>query len=458
VNGFIREDPLAVYKDTAPMKTSYFDRTIETACSEELAAHQLSRMQVLVKELLASNQFYGTRLRDAGLTDARLLQSLEDLKSLPLTHKSDLVGDQETNPPFGTNLTFPLDRYIHLHQTSGTTGKPLRWLDTRESWDWWARCWAAVYFAAGVTAVDRIFFAFSFGPFIGFWAAWAGSKKIGALAISGGAQDSYQRLKNLIELQATVLCCTPSYALHLAEVAAKEGIDLQKSAVGKIIVAGEPGGSVPGTRARIEEAWGARVFDHTGATEIGAHGMTCLGQCGVHLNEGEFLIEVLDPLTLKPADEGELVITNLDRVGSPILRYRTGDHVRINRDVCDCGRTFVRMDGGIIGRIDQMLIVRGVNIFPSSLESIVRSFPRVREFRVIVDDINAMDELLIVVEVAGDNPEDVVQAIGREAAHRLGLRVGVEIAAQPLPRFEMKASRVIDRRVRQEQLHLTQGT
>ena len=431
------------------MEISYFHQGIETAGREYLARHQLSRMRVLVKELLASNPFYGRRLRDAGLTDVRMLDSLENLKSLPFTQKSELVEDQEAHPPFGTNLTFPLERYIHLHQTSGTTGKPLRWLDTRESWDWWARCWAAVYYAAGVTEADRIFFAFSFGPFIGFWAAWAGSEKIGAFAISGGAQDSYQRLKNLIELRATVLCCTPSYALHLAEVARKENIDLQKSAARKIIVAGEPGGSVAGTKARIEEAWGARLFDHTGATEIGAHGLTCLGQCGVHLNEGEFLVEVINPSTLKPADEGELVITNLDRIGSPVLRYRTGDHVRINYEVCECGRTFVRMDGGVIGRIDQMLIVKGVNIFPSSLESIVRSFPSVQEFRVIVDEISAMDELTIVVEVAGDNPEDVVEAIGRKAALRLGLRVGVELAAQPLTRFEMKAARVIDKRVRQ---------
>ena len=225
----------------------------------------------------------------------------------------------------------------------------------------------------------------------------------------------------------------------------------------KLIVAGEPGGSVPGTKARIEGAWNARVFDHTGATEVGAHGMTCPGQCGVHLNEGEFLIEVINPSTLKSADEGELVLTNLDRIGSPVLRYRTGDHVRIDRNVCECGRTFARMDGGIIGRIDQMLIVRGVNIFPSSLESIVRSFPCVQEFRVIVEKIHAMDELLIIVEVAGDNPEDVVKAIEREAAHRLGLRIGVELAAQPLPRFEMKASRVTDKRVRQAQDHFTRG-
>jgi phenylacetate-CoA ligase len=430
------------------MKISYFHRANETAGREDLATHQISRMRTLLNELLASNPFYGKGVRDAGFTDARLFHSLEDLKSLPFTRKEQLVEDQESHPPFGTNLTFPLNQYIHLHQTSGTTGKPLRWLDTSESWDWWARCWAAVYYAAGVTAADRIFFAFSFGPFIGFWAAWAGAEKIGALAISGGAQNSYQRLRNLIELQATALCCTPSYALHLAEVAGKENIELSKSAVRKIIVAGEPGGSIPGTRTRIEEAWGAKVFDHTGATEIGAHGMTCLGQCGVHLNEREFLIEVINPETLKPADEGELVITNLGRIGSPVLRYRTGDHVRINRDVCECGRTFVRMDGGIIGRVDQMLIVRGVNLFPSSLESIIRSFPRVQEFRVIVNDISAMDQLVIVVEVGGENPEEVVKGIERETSHRLGLRVGVELALQPLARFEMKALRIIDNRVR----------
>jgi len=428
------------------MEKNYYDPAIETACAEDLAAHQLSRFRELLKNLLASNPFYASRLRAAGLTDPKLLGSLEDLKFLPFTHKSHLVQDQEMHPPFGTNLTFPLDRYIHLHQTSGTTGKPLRWLDTAESWDWWARCWAAVYCAASVTAGDRIFFAFSFGPFVGFWAAWAGSEKIGALGISGGAQNSYQRLRNLIELQATVLCCTPSYALHLAEVAQNEGIDLKRSAVRKIIVAGEPGGSIASTRARIEDAWSAKVFDHTGATEVGAHGFTCSAQCGVHLNEGEFLIEVIDPSTLKPADEGELVITNLGRTGSPVLRYRTGDHVRISRDPCECGRTFVRMDGGIIGRVDQMLIVRGVNIFPSSLESIVRSFPGVQEFRVILDEVNALDEIRIVVEVAGNNPQEVARAIGREAAHRLGLRVGVELATQPLPRFEMKASRIIDRR------------
>ncbi|MGE5264426.1 MAG: phenylacetate--CoA ligase family protein [Acidobacteriota bacterium] len=429
------------------MNVTYFNREIETANRETIDRHQTARMQTLLREMLASNSFYGAKLRQAGFTDARDFRSIKDITHIPFTHKQELVDDQDAYPPFGSNLTYPLDRYIRLHQTSGTTGKPMRWLDTRESWDWWARCWGAVYNGAGIDDKDRIYFAFSFGPFIGFWAAWAGSEKIGALAISGGAQDSYQRLRNLMDLQATALCCTPSYALHLAEVAQKEKINLHESGVRKIVVAGEPGGSIPGTKARIEEAWNAKLTDHTGATEVGAHGFTCVAQSGVHLNEGEFLIEVIDPRSGQPSDEGELVITNLDRVGSPNLRYRTGDQVKLIHDQCDCGRTFARMEGGIIGRIDQMLIVRGVNIFPSAIEAIVRSFPEVQEFAVEIDRVDEMDQIQIRVEVVGENPQAVVDAIARDASHRLGLRVGVSLATpETLPRFELKARRFTDRR------------
>lgn len=429
------------------MQTTYFDREIETASREKLTQHQTARMQTLLREVLASNSFYGGKLRAAGFDDARAFQSVEDIAMLPFTRKQELVLDQDAHPPFGTNLTYPLAEYIRLHQTSGTTGKPMRWLDTRASWDWWARCWGAVYHGAGITEQDRIFFAFSFGPFIGFWAAWAGSEKIGALAISGGAQDSYQRLRNIIDLEATALCCTPSYALHMAEIAQKENINLHHSKVRKIIVAGEPGGSIPGTKSRIEEAWNAKLTDHTGATELGAHGFSCIAECGVHLNEGEFLVEVIDPRTLQPADEGELVLTNLDRVGSPVIRYRTGDQVRLARDRCECGRTFVRMEGGIIGRIDQMFIIRGINIFPSSIEAIVRSFPQVTEFAVELYTRDSMDELEVKAEVEDPNPQAIVEAIAREASHRLGLRVRVTlVSAESLPRFELKAKRFSDKR------------
>lgn len=429
------------------MNSTYFNREIETANRDELTQHQSARMQTLLREVLASNPFYQKKLRQAGLNDPRDFKSLADIARLPFTRKQELVDDQEAVPPFGTDLTDPLDHYIRLHQTSGTAGRPMRWLDTRESWEWWARCWGAVYRAAGISEQDRIFFAFSFGPFIGFWSAWAGAEKIGALAISGGAQDSVQRLRNLIDLRATALCCTPSYALHLAEIARKEKIDLRASALARIIVAGEPGGSIPETKARIEDAWGAKLYDHTGATEVGAHGFACVAEKGVHLNEGEFIVEVIDPLSGAPSDAGELIITNLGRLCSPVIRYRTGDHVRLNRAVCECGRTFVRMEGGIIGRIDQMLIVRGVNIYPSAIEAIVRASPEVREFAVEVYRVDELDELEIKVEVASTNPLAVADALAQDASHRLGLRVKVALAPpESLPRFEMKARRITDRR------------
>lgn len=425
----------------------YFNRELETADREMLEGRQVGRLQAMLQEVLATNGFYRRKLGAAGLQQADEIRSLEDLQRLPFTVKQELVEDQAAHPPFGTNLTYPLERYVRLHQTSGTTGEPLRWLDTAESWDWWARCWGAVYRAAGVGPEDRVFFAFSFGPFIGFWSAWEGSRHVGALTISGGGQSSEQRLHNLLDSEATAICCTPSYALHLAEVARENGLDVAAASVQRLIVAGEPGANIPGTRRRIEETWNAQLFDHTGATEVGAHGFECTAHAGVHLNEGEFIVEVIDPATGEPADEGELVITNLGRVGMPIIRYRTGDQVRLVRERCDCGRTFARMDGGIIGRIDDMFIVRGVNVFPSAIENIVRSFPEVEEFAIEVYKRGEMDELELKIEAVGDDPQAVARAVQVEMVHRLSLRVPVTLVeAGDLPRWELKARRIVDRR------------
>ncbi|MDQ4077308.1 MAG: phenylacetate--CoA ligase family protein, partial [Chloroflexota bacterium] len=364
------------------MDIVYFNRDAECADRERVQNRQLARLRLMLDELLASNPFYQRKLREVGVEHVTDILTLDDLRNLPFTTKAELVADHEANPPFGSDLTYPLSRYKRIHQTSGTTGKPMRWLDTEDSWQWWGRCWATVLRAAGVDEEDRVYFAFSFGPFIGFWSAWEGVRQIGALTISGGAHSSEQRLEGLLDIDATVVCCTPSYALHLAKVAEEIGLadQLRESKVRAIIVAGEPGGSIPNTRERIQELWGAKVYDHTGATEVGAHGYTCLYQCGVHLNEGEFIVEVLDPQTDEPSDEGELVITNLGRVGSPVIRYRTGDHVRLNRESCACGRSYVRMEGGVLGRMDDMITVRGINVFPSAVENIVRFFPEVDEF------------------------------------------------------------------------------
>lgn len=429
----------------------YFDRSVECADRQQLRQIQQTKLRNVLDQVAASNPFYQKKWAAAGIDPARDVRTLDDLSALPFTTKHELVADQAAHPPFGTNLTFPLEQYIRLHQTSGTTGKPLRWLDTEESWDWWARCWGAVYRAAGVGPGDRIFFAFSFGPFIGFWSAFEGARKIGAMAISGGAQTSQQRLYTLLENEATVLLCTPTYALRLAEVAREcEGVDIVNSSIRRTIHAGEPGASIPATRARIEAAWGAQCFDHTGATEVGATGFTCVLQPGgVHLNEGEFIFEILDPATGQPADEGELVVTNLGRIGSPVIRYRTGDRVKVRRDPCACGRTFMQMEGGILGRVDDMITVRGVNLFPSAIENIVRSFKEVEEFRIEVFRQRHMDEVKVSLELAphipaGPSTAAVVQMVSAELRKQLAIRCEVTtVPCGSLPRFELKAKRCV---------------
>jgi phenylacetate-CoA ligase len=418
---------------------------METLDPELLKQHQWTRLVALVQAALPANPFLGARCGRAGLADPRDLRTWDDFERLPLTTKSELVEDQAAHPPFGTNLSFPLDRYVRVHQTSGTTGTPLRWLDTEESWAWWARCWTVVLRAAGLGPGDRVFFPFSFGLFVGFWAGFEGARALGALAIPGGGQDTAQRLAAMESLGATAVCCTPSYALHLAEVARERGIALDRLGVRTTVHAGEPGAGIPAVRARIEAAWGARAYDHAGMTEMGAYGFECAAQAGLHVNEAEFIAEVVDPATGRPADEGELVLSNLGRVGSPLLRYRTGDLVRVARAACACGRTFMRLDGGILGRVDDMLIVRGVNVFPSALEGIVRRFPAVDEFVIEVYRRGQLDEVRLLLEVQGQ--AGAVAAAVQEAVRvDLGIRVeAVPVPGQSLPRYELKARRLVRR-------------
>lgn len=411
---------------------------------EALLEGQLKRLRAVLAQVLDSNAFYGRKLRDAGIEGAGEIGSLEDFGRLPFTTKAELSEDQAAHSPYGTNLTFTQDRYIRVHQTSGTSGTPLRWLDTEESWDWFARCWTRVYAGAGVTAADRLLFAFSFGPFIGFWTAHEAARLTGAMSISGGAMSSAQRLHAIADHQATVLVCTPTYALHLAEVAEDEGIDVAASSVTTTIHAGEPGAGLPATRDRIEEAWGAKCFDHAGATEVGAWGFQCPERDGLHVNEEEFICEVVDPETGQAADAGELVLTNLGRVGMPVIRYRTGDRVTLDATDCGCGSVFRKLKGGVEGRIDDALIVRGVNVYPSAIENVVRGFPGISEFAVDVYRRNEMDAIEIRVEADASTS---VHAVGREIRRVLGLRPRMIAAAgHSLPRYEMKASRFTDHR------------
>jgi phenylacetate-CoA ligase len=408
---------------------------------------QLRRLQLMLGAILDRNRFYSKKLGAAGLSRPEQLRTFDDLRRLPFTTKQELASDQLSNRPYGTNLTFPAESYTKIHQTSGTTGEPLRCLDTDDSWRWWTECWTSVYRAAGVTAMDRIFFAFSFGPFIGFWTGYDGARLIGALTFPGGGMSSVQRARAIAVNDISVLVCTPTYALHLAEVADQEGIDLAASNVRVTIHAGEPGASIPSTKARIEKAWGARCYDHVGATEVGAWGFECMEQSGVHVNEGEFIAEVIDPITGEPADEGELVITNLGRLGMPVIRYRTGDRVKLAAEPCRCGRTYARFAGGVIGRVDDVLIVRGVNVYPSAIENLIRQVPEVGEFAVEVYRIEEMDQLDIRIEVPTGDEASVAGEVGKEIHAALGIRAQVNpVPVGTLPRFDLKARRFKDNR------------
>jgi phenylacetate-CoA ligase len=424
----------------------FFDERFETLPREQLAVYQTQRLRELLAEIDGKNPFYTARLREMG-AEAEDFTTLEMLQQFPFTTKQQLVDDQVQNPPFGSNLTYPENAYIRYHQTSGTTGKPLKVLDTAKSWDWWARCWAFVLAGAGITAEDRLFAAFSFGPFIGFWAAVEGARRVNALMIPGGGRDSLQRLELMRDTDCTVLCSTPTYALRLAEVAREHDFELSSLPVRATIHAGEPGASLPATKRRIESAWGAKCYDHAGASEVGAHSFECEAQPGgIHINEAEFIAEVIDPDTTAPVplgERGELVLTNLGRFGFPVIRYRTGDVVQLTDEVCECGRTFVRCQGGIIGRVDDMVTVRSVNVYPSAIENLVREFEAVDEFRVTVTRRGELDEMRIEIECAeGADASVLASEVAASIRSALGLRPEVEVIPRgTLPRFELKARR-----------------
>ncbi len=411
---------------------------LQNAPRERIRAHQWRQLHAVLALTRERNAFYRRKWGDARC------ESWEDFGQLPLTTKGELVADQEAHPPFGTNLAAPLEAFIRVHQTSGTSGRPLRWLDTAASWAWWRRCWSAVYEAAGVTSADRLFFAFSFGPFIGFWSAFEAAQNAGALAITGGGQTTEERIHQLCELQASGLVCTPTYALHLASVARQIGVVLDKGPLRLAIFAGEPGAQVAATRQRLQDQLGVEVFDHTGMTEVGATGFECRAHPGgTHLNEAEFVFEVLDPDSGRPAAEGELVVTNLGRPAMPVIRYRTGDRVHVTQSPCACGRTFARLEGGIRGRVDDMITVRGVNVFPSALENIVRRHST-EEFRLVLFQRDGLDELILEMEVDAADGPDLPERVRADLHRQLGLRIEVRtLAAGTLPRAELKARRVV---------------
>jgi len=410
-----------------------------------LSEKHLRLINELVAEIASTNAFYSAKLKACGGESG--FDSLGAFsESMPYTTKEELANDHADNPPYGANLTYPIEHYTRLHQTSGTSGRPMAWLDTPKGWQWVLDNWKVVWQECGATAGDSAIFPFSFGPFLGFWTAFEAAAQIGIRCIPAGGQNSLERLKMIERYEPGWLCCTPTYALHLISVAEKEGIDLSASSIKGVIVGGEPGGSIPEVRLRIESGWGARVFDHHGMTEIGPVTYSDIGDPDLlRIVHDSYFAEVVNSETNEPVDYGEigeLVLTTLGRAGSPLLRYRTGDLVRPVAVPGEDPAAFA-LQGGILGRIDDMVVVRGVNIYPSAIDAVVRSFDGIGEYQVTIDQAQAMVQASIEVENRSSESDEILNT---ELENRLrevfGLRIPVTVAEpDSLPHFEMKAKR-----------------
>ena len=407
------------------------------ATREQILAHQLVRINTLLANASETQPFYQARLAGISLP----LADMSQFAALPFLEKSELSSALPA-----TICGWKRNRYVHAHQTSGTTGNPILLLDSAQDWQWWLSTWQYVLDAAQVTTSDTAFMAFSYGPFIGFWSAHDALIQRGTLVMPGGGMTSLARLHAIAACAATILCCTPTYALHLATIAKQTGIKIAASAISRIIVAGESGGSIPEVRQRIENAWGANVIDHCGATEVGPWGVGNRAGTGVHVIESEFIAECLvfdaaspNGRNAKSGELAELVLTGLGRYGAPAIRYRTGDLVRAESS-SDPENQFVFLRGGVIGRVDDMVVIRGVNVFPTSVEAIVRRVAGDAEYRVSRSRHQEMEQLRIEVE------GDIATSRRLDDAFReqLGLRIEVTaVDSGTLPRFEGKAKRWI---------------
>lgn len=418
-----------------------------------IEALQTERLRSLLGELRAGNAFYRARLAKAGLGDAPSLSDF--VAEMPFTTKMDLVWDREEFPPFGSNLTYPIGRYSRFCQSSGTTRGPLPALDTAESWSAMLDCWDRIYDAAGVGPGDKMFFAFSFGPFLGFWTAFEAATRRGNLSIPGGGLSSKARLQTMVDHGVGILCGTPTYAMRLGELFASRANDANDATAAyrlkTIIVAGEPGGSLPEVRHRLSDLWkGARVFDHHGMTETGPvtyeHPGKPLALCVI---EEAYFAEVIDRESLTevaPGQKGELVLTTLTRTACPLLRYRTGDLVEKAYFRPAGGAPILSLEGGILGRVDEMVVIRGVNVYPTAVEKIIRGFPEVVEFQVVQTTRQSMAELEVVIEADATAEPDLAERVQRELADAFTLRIPVKrVEAGELPRYEFKSRRWVRR-------------
>jgi phenylacetate-CoA ligase len=436
----------------------YWNPKTETLDRERIEALQLAKLRRHCEWAAARSPWYRRRFASEGFDPAQL-RTVADLPRIPLLTRDDWMASQEANPPYGEIPVIAGEGAIRIHTTSGTTGRgPLRALDSRKDWAWIAEMWCYAIWGCGIRPVDTAYIAFGYGSFIGFWGLHYAMEKVGVLNVPGGAQSTEARVLQIVDFGATVLAATPTYAIRLAQEAERLGIDLRESSVKRLILSGEPAGSIPQTKALIQELWGAKAFDTAGMTEIGTIMVfECAQQPGgTHIIEDHMLEEVLDPDTSEPVpygERGERVVTSFGRGSTPLLRYRTGDLVcRVPASRCACGRGFDIYEGGILGRVDDMKVIRGTNVYPRAIEAIVREFPEVEEFQTVISHEGIRDEITLRLEMKPDWPADGWEVL-RDSVHRRlghaheGLNFRIERAgAGELPRFELKAKRMIDMR------------
>ena len=436
------------------MEPRYLEPEIETASRETMTRVQETRLREQVQHAYRSSPFYRKKFDAVGLKP-EAIRTLADIRKIPFTTKDELKQSQADHPLWGDFLAVPFEECLRVHMTSATTGRPLAFLDTKDDWYGFYHSYARALYAYGVRKSDMVMAAFSYGPWIGYWSGFYAAQDLGALVFPAGGLSTDQRIDALLTYPITVLGCTPSYALFLAEQAAKKGIDLAKDTKIRLTWhTGEPGASIPATRAKIEAAFGAKAYDCLGLTEIAAWGFDCDARSGLaHIHEDYCIPEVLDEhgQPVRPGETGELVFTSLYRKAMPLLRYRTRDIVRLADRACPCGRTLAAIDGGVLGRVDDMKKIRGIIVYPRRIEELVRPHEGVDEFQVVLRRHEGLDDILVRIDpsptLSDTQRTQLCATLDDSLRVGLGIRVTVE-ATEPgaLPRWDHKARRVRDER------------
>jgi phenylacetate-CoA ligase len=435
----------------------FWNPYLETLPRENLEKLQLKKFKRIVKWAYDNSKFHKALYDDAGLKPEDI-RSMEDVNRVPKVEKSMMRTIQRKDPfPYGDALCVPLDEVTEFRQTSGTTGNPIYQPDTWRDWEWWSECWSTLLWAQGYRPHDRVFIPFGYNIFVAFWAGHYACEKIGCETVPGGVLDTKARILKIDELKATAMMATPTYVLGMADTARdKMGIDPTGLGIKRITCAGEPGALIPATKKRMEEAWNAKVFDHAGATEIGAWGFECEEQPGgLHINEAMFLTQVEDietgRMVTEPGRRGKLVITALDRIAQPCIRFDSKDIVEVSDRQCECGRTYRLVKGGVIGRADDITKVKGVLLAPSAIEDVVRSIQGFSdEYEVVVEKKGDVDHISLKVELTEEAASMAAELKAKlQTELRLKTNLGYEILVHPygsLPRYEVKARRFKDLR------------